>query len=90
VEQKSIGIRPGEKLHEQMIGIEDATFTYEYDKHYKILPQIHNWSSDQHRIKDGKLVPEGFSYSSDNNSEWMNIQELREWIQKNKVLMGNL
>ena len=52
-----IGIRPGEKLHEQMIGEEDAPNTYEYEEHYKILPAIHNWSNDPLRTKDGKRVP---------------------------------
>jgi UDP-N-acetylglucosamine 4,6-dehydratase (inverting) len=89
-EQKVIGIRPGEKLHEQMIGIEDAAYTYEYDKHYKILPQINNWSRDQRRIKDGKRVSEDFTYSSDNNKEWMTINELREWITSNKGKLGAL
>ena len=67
--QEVIGIRPGEKLHEQMIGIEDAPHTYEYDDYYKILPAIHNWSSDPERIADGKRVPEDFVYSSDNNGD---------------------
>ncbi|WP_461257016.1 UDP-N-acetylglucosamine 4,6-dehydratase (inverting) [Treponema sp. R80B11-R83G3] len=88
--QKIIGIRPGEKLHEQMIGIEDAAYTYEYHEHFKILPQIHEWSKDVHRIKDGKLVSEGFIYSSDNNKDWMTIKELKEWIEKNKAKVGNI
>jgi UDP-N-acetylglucosamine 4,6-dehydratase (inverting) len=87
---KIIGIRPGEKLHEQMIGIEDASYTYEYNEHFKILPQIHEWSKDSARIKDGKLVPEGFSYSSDNNTAWMTVDELRQWIEKNKNKVGNI
>ena len=78
--QKIIGIRPGEKLHEQMIGIEDAPYTFEYDEYYKILPQIHEWSKDSVRIKDGKQVDENFSYSSDNNTEWMTVEQLRDWI----------
>jgi UDP-N-acetylglucosamine 4,6-dehydratase (inverting) len=81
---KIIGIRPGEKLHEQMIGIEDAPFTYEYKDHFKILPQIHEWATDPYRIKEGAPVHENFSYSSDNNTEWMTIEELRIWIQKHK------
>ena len=85
---KIIGIRPGEKLHEQMIGIEDAPYTYEYYEHYKILPQIHDWCDDQFRIKDGKLVYDSFSFSSDNNSSWMTIEELRSWITKNKIKIG--
>jgi UDP-N-acetylglucosamine 4,6-dehydratase (inverting) len=87
---KIIGIRPGEKLHEQMIGIEDAPFTYEYEDHYKILPQIHEWSKDPVRIKNGKLVSEGFTYCSDNNHEWMTIEKLRNWIKTNKDKVGNI
>jgi len=90
VKHKIIGVRPGEKLHEQMIGIEDAPYTYEYNEHFKILPQIHEWSKDTFRIKDGKLVSEGFSYSSDNNSVWMTIEELQKWIEKNKSKLGNI
>ena len=83
-----VGIRPGEKLHEQMIGAEDSFHTYEYPDHYKILPAIHNWSSDGGRIKDGVKVPEGFTYSSDNNADWMTKEELRGWIEKNKNKIG--
>lgn len=89
-EQIEIGIRPGEKLHEQMIGVEDAYFTYEYPEHYKILPQICEWGSTDKMIKGGTPVPEGFCYTSDNNKEWMTIQELREWIEKNKVKIGSI
>ena len=85
-----IGIRPGEKLHEQMIGTEDAYFTYEYPKHFKILPQINNWSEDQERIKDGIKVKEGFVYSSDNNLEWMTDNELRSWINANLHSIGKI
>jgi len=88
--QKIIGIRPGEKLHEQMIGIEDAPYTYEYEEHFKILPQIYEWRKDPYRIKDGKLVSDGFIYSSDNNQQWMTINELKEWIEKNKAKVGNI
>ena len=61
--QKIIGIRPGEKLHEQMIGEEDAPSTYEYEDHYKILPVINGWGNDPLRIKDGKIVSNGFTYN---------------------------
>jgi UDP-N-acetylglucosamine 4,6-dehydratase/5-epimerase len=88
--QKIIGIRPGEKLHEQMIGFEDAPYTYEYKEHFKILPQIHEWCNDIHRIKDGAIVPDGFSYSSDNNQEWMTIEELKKWIERNKSKVGHI
>lgn len=88
-EQKVVGIRPGEKLHEQMISPEDAPHTYEYEGHYKILPAIHSWDRDAGRIKDGKKVPEGFCYRSDTNSEWMTIPELQEWIAANKDRFGS-
>lgn len=89
-EHEIVGIRPGEKLHEQMIGSEDSYFTYEYPEHYKILPAIHNWSDDPFRIKDGKKVPEGFEYSSDNNQVWMSIPDLRNWIQDNLSKIGRI
>jgi len=78
-----IGIRPGEKLHEQMIGIEDASFTFEYDTYFKILPMIHDWFNSKNRIKDGKKVSKSFSYCSDNNSEWMSVEDLNQWIREN-------
>ncbi len=85
-----VGIRPGEKLHEQMIGAEDAPHTYEYDKHYKILPAIHNWSQDAVRINNGKPVPTDFIYSSDNNPEWMSVEQLSAWIAKNGDTIGKI
>jgi len=88
--QKIVGIRPGEKLHEQMIGVEDSYYTYEYDDYFKILPSIHDWSQDPIRINDGKKVPEGFQYSSDNNREWMSIETLQEWIDTNKEKIGKI
>jgi UDP-N-acetylglucosamine 4,6-dehydratase (inverting) len=87
--QNVVGIRPGEKLHEQMIGAEDAYYTYEYPEHFKILPAIHSWDQDNNRIKDGKRVPEGFSYTSDNNAEWMSGDELRAWIDINREKIGS-
>ena len=83
IEQKLIGIRPGEKLHEQMIGIEDAPFTFEYQDYFKILPSINEWYKDPLRIGNGKLVNQNFSYNSESNKDWMSIQELRNWLKKN-------
>lgn len=80
---KIIGIRPGEKLHEQMISSEDSYSTYEYSNFYKILPQINDWSKDSIRIKNGVKVPEGFVYSSDNNTEWLTKTDLQKWIDEN-------
>jgi UDP-N-acetylglucosamine 4,6-dehydratase len=83
-----IGIRPGEKLHEQMISPEDSYHTYEYPEHFKILPAIHHWSSDTNRIKDGRKVPEGFTYASDTNAEWMDIKTLQQWIETHRAKIG--
>lgn len=83
-----VGIRPGEKLHEQMIGVEDAPYTYEYPAHYKILPAINEWWRDPERIKDGRLVAEDFSYTSDRNLDWMSVSELRSWIESEVPLHG--
>jgi len=90
VKHKIIGIRPGEKLHEQMITKEDASFTYEYSDYYKILPAIHGWEDDPDRINNGKKVNPDFSYSSDTNPDWMDIKYLRKWIERNKSKMGDL
>lgn len=88
--QKTVGIRPGEKLHEQMIGIEDAPFTYEYPEHYKILPAINGWSESEERIKDGTPVADDFVYASDSNDDWMSIAELQGWIAENKDKIGKI
>ena len=79
-----IGIRPGEKLHEQMISNEDSYSTYEYENYYKILPQINEWQKDNLRIKNGKKVSEGFVYSSENNKEWMTKNDLEKWLEFNQ------
>ncbi|WP_226698683.1 UDP-N-acetylglucosamine 4,6-dehydratase (inverting) [Qipengyuania gaetbuli] len=86
--QEVVGIRPGEKLHEQMIGIEDAPFTYEYDEHFKILPAINDWAVDETRIKQGQKVAEDFSYTSENNPEWMPLDALASWIEANHKKIG--
>ena len=90
IKQKVIGIRPGEKIHEQMIGVEDAPYTFEYKDHYKILPAIYDWSHDPDRRKDGVKVNENFTYTSDNNKEWMSISDLRNWINSNAEKIGKI
>ncbi len=87
---KIIGVRPGEKLHEQMIGIEDAPHTYEYTEHYKILPAIHNWSADPNRVKSGKKVPKDFTYVSNINESWMSSGELKKWVDENRSRIGRV
>ncbi len=73
------GIRPGEKIHEQMIAVEDARNTVEFDEYYVIQPETAWWAN---RAKDfgGKPVPHDFSYSSGTNSQWLTIEEMRNLI----------
>lgn len=86
--QDIVGIRPGEKLHEQMVGVEDAAYTFEYPDHFKILPAIYSAWSDEKRIKNGKKVANDFVYSSDNNKEWMSDESLSSWIKDNHATIG--
>jgi UDP-N-acetylglucosamine 4,6-dehydratase (inverting) len=83
-----VGIRPGEKLHEQMIGFEDTPHTYAYEGYYKILPAIHDWSNDAARINGGVRVAQDFIYTSDGNDYWMSIETLRRWIEANREKIG--
>ena len=88
LEQKVVGIRPGEKLHEQMIGLEDANFTYEYSDHYKIFPSIHNWSRDLVASRKGNKVPQNFVYASDSNPDWLSPEEFAQWLDQNQEEIG--
>lgn len=78
---KFIGIRPGEKLHEQMISVEDAQHTYEYEGYFKILPSIYNCSNEPKWINGGIKCPDGFYYSSETNTEWLSIEDLNQWME---------
>ncbi|MCH5256097.1 MAG: UDP-N-acetylglucosamine 4,6-dehydratase (inverting) [Lachnospiraceae bacterium] len=78
-----IGIRPGEKLHEIMITVEDSPMTYEYDKHFIVYPQV-TWNDRQTVNPSGKKVAEGFSYSSGNNTEWLSVEQIRELLKEVK------
>ena len=86
--EEEIGIRPGEKIHEQMIGLEDALYTYEYPSYYKILPSINDWAEDEQRIGVGVQVSQDFTYCSDNNKEWMKISELQNWLKLSRNQIG--
>src|SRR3546814_12128895 len=77
-----IGIRPGEKLHEQMISPEDAHYTYAYPDYYKILPTIHDWANCPTRIKAGVKVPQGFNYARARNDQWMTTTSLKPRLSK--------
>jgi UDP-N-acetylglucosamine 4,6-dehydratase (inverting) len=80
-EHRINGIRPGEKIHEEMITSSDSFTTYDLGKYYVILPQVTNWKLDDY-IKhfNAKLVPQGFHYTSENNSEWETVEGLRQLI----------
>jgi len=86
VPHRIIGLRPGEKIHEQMIGYDDAPYTYEYADHYSILPSIYGWHTDEERIRDGRRVTDNFAYTSDSNSHWMTQDELRQWLSHSKMM----
>lgn len=76
------GIRPGEKLHESMISVDDAPFTYEYTSHYRILPAIYGGNSLTDLVGDGQKVAEGFEYSSGKNKEWMTSSQLSSLLNR--------
>ena len=78
-----VGMRPGEKIHEQLIGLEDAPYTVEYEDYYKILPNLHGWSNDKKRIGDGKKVKNDFVYNSLSNDSYMSKVDLQKWLKKN-------
>jgi len=76
-EYKIVGIRPGEKVHEEMITVSDSFTTYDLGKYYAILPQVPHWKMEDYidHFKAVK-VPEGFNYSSGENKEWLSVEEL--------------
>ena len=76
-----VGIRPGEKVHEEMITTSDAFTTYDLGKYYVILPQVPVWNLNEY-IKEfnAKKVPEGFNYSSGENEEWVDAKGLQQLI----------
>jgi len=87
--QDIIGIRPGEKLHEAMVGEEESLTTYEYSNFYVIQPQIKLWEKDRnydYRGEAGKLVEQGFSYSSDNNNVWLGVDDILGLIDETEVV----
>ncbi|MDP5092676.1 MAG: UDP-N-acetylglucosamine 4,6-dehydratase (inverting) [Polaribacter sp.] len=82
-EHKEVGIRPGEKIHEEMITSSDSFFTYDLDRYYVILPQTPFWNiSDFMTHFNAKLVPHGFAYNSGTNTEWETIDSLRLLIKE--------
>ncbi|WP_026630603.1 UDP-N-acetylglucosamine 4,6-dehydratase (inverting) [Dyadobacter alkalitolerans] len=82
-EHRVIGIRPGEKIHEEMITTSDSFFTYDLGKYYAIVPQTPHWNlADFIAHFNAKKVPDGFSYNSGNNTEWETVDSLRALIKE--------
>lgn len=80
-EHPVIGIRPGEKLHEEMITSSDSYTTYDLGTYYVILPQVTKWDLTQFLTHfDAQKVPEGFHYTSSNNAEFLTVEQLRDEI----------
>lgn len=80
-----VGIREGEKLHEVMVTKEDSHHTYEYDKHFIIYPHM-DWWNESKMIPGGKKVNQGFEYNSGNNTEWLNVEDLKELLAKTNYI----
>lgn len=82
-EHKVVGIRPGEKIHEEMITSSDAFFTYDLGKYYVIIPQTPLWKTEDFISEfNAELVPDGFSYNSGTNKEWETVESLRKLIKE--------
>ena len=83
-ERKVVGIRPGEKLHEEMITDTDSLNTIDLGKYYAILPSVSFTYTKIDFLKHHKAmqVPFGFRYSSDNNEEWETVETLRQLIKE--------
>jgi UDP-N-acetylglucosamine 4,6-dehydratase (inverting) len=82
-EHRLIGIRPGEKIHEEMITSSDSFFTYDIDKYFVIIPQTPIWKIEDFKAHfNAKLVPDGFAYNSGTNSEWETVESMRTLIKE--------
>jgi UDP-N-acetylglucosamine 4,6-dehydratase (inverting) len=81
-EHKIVGIRPGEKIHEEMITASDSYNTYDLGKYYVIIPTVPNWNIEDFKSSfNAKKVENGFNYSSGQNTEWETVDSLRKLIQ---------
>lgn len=79
--QEVVGIRPGEKIHEEMITASDSYNTADVGRYYVILPQNPSWSYDDYFVKQkARRVPDGFTYDSGSNEEWLSKEQLRDLI----------
>lgn len=81
--QEIVGIRPGEKIHEEMITSSDSFNTYDLGKYYVILPQMHEWNLEEFvNHFNATKVPAGFTYNSGTNEDFLNVDQIRELIVK--------
>ncbi len=87
LETKVVGIRPGEKLHEQMISPEDSLHTVDCGDHFRILSNIVKYDPTQFG-SNWEKVPVGFNYSSDSNQDWMSVEQLASWVEDNRASIG--
>lgn len=79
----TVGIRPGEKLHEEMVTATDAISTVEFEKYFVILPSMPLWDVNEFmRAFNGNRCPDGFSYNSGTNSEWLSVDQIRTLIRE--------
>ncbi|WP_217602705.1 UDP-N-acetylglucosamine 4,6-dehydratase (inverting) [Chitinophaga sp. GbtcB8] len=82
-EQKVVGIRPGEKIHEEMITSSDSYSTYDLGNYYVILPQVTRWNMEEYIDKFKAVkVPEGFQYNSGTNTAWLSVEQIRTLIKE--------
>lgn len=83
VEHRVVGIRPGEKLHEEMITPSDSFYTYDLGKYYTILPSHTTWNLEKFITEfNAKKVPQGFAYNSETNDEWETVETMRSLIKE--------
>jgi len=81
--QKVIGIRPGEKIHEEMITEADSYTTVDIGQYYAILPQVPVWSLEEYtKTFNAVPVPQGFKYNSGTNTEWLTVEQIRALIKE--------
>lgn len=86
-EHPIVGIRPGEKIHEEMITSSDSFTTYDLEKYYVILPQVPNWSLEDYlQHHQAKAVPEGFNYSSGSNEDFLSVAQIRDLISEHVAI----
>ena len=84
-----VGIRPGEKLHEEMITIDDALMTVDFGEYYVIMPSLQQWDLEEFRLtsssRPGVMCPPGFSYASGTNDRFLSVEQIRDLIERDEA-----